>query len=368
MFFSECELKKALRDTRAAWYGLLSIPPSANAAFTGLLEEMLSHSDCKNSFTVVLGDLNFDLLEIPRPSATKNYLNLFQTLGFEQLITKATRPISNSLLDHIFVSQKYFVTDSGTLPLSLSDHLPIFVSLNSRSNIFKQPGHKTLHIRSHKSLSIDAFIDDLSCAPWSTLEVYKVVHMIRSAKRVFYRNAIKSNLDNSKNVWRIIRNISPVKCSNLPGHLSVNGHIVSDNTEIANQFNGHFANITSSVDLGDAPLYPNWDYISEFVASKLPSSAPLFTIPPISEQDVESSLSRLKSNKAVGLDGVDGYFLKIAASAISNSLTTVFKHLLWGVPGCLESCQGYAIVQGGLPSGPLKFSPNFCTCYCFKDS
>ena len=87
-------------------------PPSANAAFTGLLEEMLSHSDCKNLCTVVLGDLNFDLLEMPRPSATKNYLNIFQTLGFEQLITKATRPISNSLLDHIFVSQKDFVTDS----------------------------------------------------------------------------------------------------------------------------------------------------------------------------------------------------------------------------------------------------------------
>ena len=102
----------------------------------------------------------------------------------------------------------------------------------------------------------------------------KVVHMIRSAKRVFYRNAIKSNLDNPKNLWRIIRNISPAKCSNLPGHLSVNGHIVSDNTEIANQFNDHFANITSLVDLGDAPLYPNWVYISEFVASKLPSSAP----------------------------------------------------------------------------------------------
>ncbi|XP_068723783.1 uncharacterized protein [Montipora capricornis] len=331
------------------------------------------------TYLVVLGDLNFDLLEMSRPSATKNYLNISQTPGFEQLITKATRPILNSPLDHIFVSQKDFVTVPGTLPLSLSDRLPIFVSLNSRSNIFKQPRHKTLHIRSRKSLSIDAFIDDLSCAPWNTLEVFndpseaieqwyllfndvldthapvksrcvkrprppdwfsaeigvtikernrlhklasahnnssnwdayrharnKVVHMIRSAKRVFYRNAIKSNLDNPKNLWRIIRNISPAKCSNLPGYLSVNGHIVSDNTEIANQFNDHFANITSSVDHGDDPLYPNWDYISEFVASKLPSSAPLFIIPPISEQDVESSLSRLKSNKAVGLDGVDG--------------------------------------------------------------
>ncbi|XP_068697561.1 uncharacterized protein [Montipora foliosa] len=351
---------------------------------------MLSHSDCKNLFTVVLGDLNFDLLEMPRPSATKNYLNIFQTLDFEQLITKATRPISNSLLDHIFVSQKDFVTDSGTLPLSLSDHLPIFISLNSRSNIFKHPGHKTLHIRSRKSLSIDAFIDDLSCAPWSTLEVFndpseaieqwyllfndvldtqapvksrrvkrprppdwfsaeigvtikernrlhklalahnnssnwdayrharnKVVHMIRSAKRVFYRNAIKSNLDNPKNLWRIIRNISPAKCSNLPGHLSVNGHIVSDNTEIANQFNDHFANITLI-----SAMLPCTVIFKECWSEKV--DAPLFTIPPISEQHVESSPFRLKSNKAVGLDGVDGYFLKIAASAISNSLTTVF--------------------------------------------
>ena len=51
----------------------------------------------------------------------------------------------------------------------------------------------------------------------------KVVLMMRSAKRVFYRNAIKSNLDNPKNLWRIIRNISLAKCSNLPWHLSVNG-------------------------------------------------------------------------------------------------------------------------------------------------
>lgn len=100
---------------------------------------------------------------------------------------------------------------------------------------------------------------------------------------------------------------------------------MSGNTEIVNQFNYHFADITSSVDLSVAPLYPNWDYISEFVASRIPSSAPLSTIPPISEQDVESSLSRLKSNKAVGLDEVDDYFLQIAAPAISNSLTTVFN-------------------------------------------
>ena len=94
-----------------------------------------------------------------------------------------------------------------------------------------------------------------------------VVHVIRNAKRAFYRDAIKSNLDNPKNLWKIIRNITPSKCSNLPSHLSVDGKIVSNNTEIANLFNQHFANITSSVDLGDAPVCPNWDYFTNFVNS-----------------------------------------------------------------------------------------------------
>ena len=152
-----------------------------------------------------------------------------------------------------------------------------------------------------------------------------VVHMIRNAKRAFYRDAIKSNLDNPKNLWKIIRNITPSKCSNLPRHLSVDGKIVSNNTEIANLFNQHFANITSSVDLGDAPVCPNWDYFTNFVNSKLPCGTAPFSIPPITEDFVLSSLNRLPLNKAAGLDGIDGYFLKIAAPAISSSLTSVFN-------------------------------------------
>ena len=107
-----------------------------------------------------------------------------------------------------------------------------------------------------------------------------VVHMIRNANRAFYRDAIKSNVDNPKNLWKIIRNITPSKCSNLPSHLSIDGKIVSNNTEVAILFNQHFANITSSVDLGDSPVCPNWDYFTNFVNSKLPCGMAPFSIPP----------------------------------------------------------------------------------------
>ena len=51
----------------------------------------------------------------------------------------------------------------------------------------------------------------------------QVVHLIRKARRDFYRNSINCNLDNPKNLWKIIRNLALSQCSNLPSHLLVDG-------------------------------------------------------------------------------------------------------------------------------------------------
>ena len=64
------------------------------------------------------------------------------------------------------------VLKSGTLSLSLSDHLPVFVSWKSRSIKSKVPGHKTITFRSTKNISIDNFLSDLDRVPWNTLEMF----------------------------------------------------------------------------------------------------------------------------------------------------------------------------------------------------
>ena len=46
---------------------------------------------------------------------------------------------------------------------------------------------------------------------------------------------------------------------------------------------------------------------------------------PISENFVRTSLQQLSTNKATGLDDLSSYFLKIAASSISPSLTAIFN-------------------------------------------
>ena len=151
-----------------------------------------------------------------------------------------------------------------------------------------------------------------------------VVHLIRYAKRSFYRNSINNNLENPKNLWRIIRSLASSKCSKLPNHLTIDGMNYDDYYDIANFFNEHFANISSSVQLNHASDPPNWERIAYYVDSKLPSGVS-YCIPPISENFVRTSLQQLSTNKATGLDDLSSYFLKIAASSISRSLTAIFN-------------------------------------------
>ena len=238
------------------------------------MDSLLNKIDCERSRSIILGDFNFDLLnQIP---VNSRFIDLFHGFNYTQLISFATRPLQGTLLDHIFTNDMASVLKSGTLSLSLSDHLPVFVSWKSRSIKSKVPGHKTITFRSTKNISIDNFLSDLDRVPWNTLEMFndpnealeqwyclfnnvldihmpfktrrvkiqhqpewfsasissaikqrnnlhrrairyntelhwreyrlarnQVVHLIRKAKRDFYRNSINCNLDNPKNVWKI---------------------------------------------------------------------------------------------------------------------------------------------------------------------
>ena len=69
------------------------------------------------------------------------------------------------------------VLKSDTLSLSLSDHLPVFVSWKSRTIKSEVPGHKTITFRSTKNISFDNFLSDLDRVPWNTLEMFNDIPM-----------------------------------------------------------------------------------------------------------------------------------------------------------------------------------------------
>ena len=89
----------------------------------------------KKSKSIILGDINIDLLMHGEHKLTNEYLNMLQTFSYTPIITRATRfPQGRqlgtpSLLDHIFIN---FTPPSvsGILHHEITDHLPVFLNIH----------------------------------------------------------------------------------------------------------------------------------------------------------------------------------------------------------------------------------------------
>ena len=89
----------------------------------------------KKSNTVILGDLNIDLLTHNEDKETNELLNLMQIFNYTPIITRATRfPEGNqlgnpALLDHMFMN---FTPPchSSILHFDITDHLPVFLNFH----------------------------------------------------------------------------------------------------------------------------------------------------------------------------------------------------------------------------------------------
>lgn len=104
--------------------------------FTVTLSTLLQNSTIKKHKTILIGDLNINLLEHTTHTATNNFLSTLQTLNFFPHISRPTRfPDSlnlgePSLLDHIYTNTtSAFI--SGIIHYPISDHLPIFLNISS---------------------------------------------------------------------------------------------------------------------------------------------------------------------------------------------------------------------------------------------
>ena len=108
--------------------------------FTNELLTILNDNNIKNDKIILIGDMNINLLEHSSDQPTNEYLNALQTISFHPHITKPTRfPDQNqkgspSLLDHLFTNF-FYKSIPGILHYPVSDHLPVFISLDCDKSI-----------------------------------------------------------------------------------------------------------------------------------------------------------------------------------------------------------------------------------------
>ena len=122
-----------------------------------------------NPNVILIGDFNLDYLcpqKIP-----KKWASLAETFNLSQIIKEPTRvtDVTKSLIDHIYVTNSENVQESHVVKYSISDHYP--VGMTRKETVpYKKHSHTTISYRNFKEFNENAFLEDLSKAPFNTVE------------------------------------------------------------------------------------------------------------------------------------------------------------------------------------------------------
>ena len=131
-------LKLSLPSTRDTFIGNVYRAPdgSVATAIENIENQIISVAE-HNTPDVIMGDLNIDLCK--NNSDTRKLKSMTNRMALSQLIDKPTRitNTSRTCIDHIYINNESFNTQSGVIDLGLSDHCLVYTSRKRLK--FKQP-------------------------------------------------------------------------------------------------------------------------------------------------------------------------------------------------------------------------------------
>ena len=159
-----------LPKTRPILVGVCYRPPK-QCDFYELLEQSCNEGNGFTEFEcVILGDYNTNVIKTTRRSALVTSMYNFERIfGLKQLITEPTRvcPTSESIIDLIFVSQQDKISQSGVIPIGLSDHMLTFCTRKVVKGVINK--HKYVKLRSLKNYNKEIFVQELGNSSWSNV-------------------------------------------------------------------------------------------------------------------------------------------------------------------------------------------------------
>ena len=143
--------------------------------------------------------------------------------------------------------------------------------------------------------------------------------LIKKTKVEYFTNQINSCEKNPKEMWKIINKLTnkTSKITNI-SEINQNGNRVTDDATIANTLNEYFSEIGPKLasDLSQSSRSPE----SYLLPCKL-----RFQIQNVTTHEVFKSLSKLKTSKSTGYDGIPNKLLKDASDIIALSLVHTFN-------------------------------------------
>lgn len=111
-------------------------PSFDHASFLKHLDEIIHKISTSNKRCIIAGDFNIDLLQQSNSLIADNFLTSLSLGGFIPSITLPTRITSSSasLIDNFYINFPQSLIRSGILIDDISDHLPIFLSIDQNNS------------------------------------------------------------------------------------------------------------------------------------------------------------------------------------------------------------------------------------------
>ena len=139
-------------------------PPSSSVDFLDKINYIIDRASCECKEMIVLGDFNFDVSQDDGRSSNL-ITTCFEAYQMTQLINDPTRVTESTqtIIDLIFSSHPERVSESGVLPVHISDHYLVY-----GLHHWKVPKktNRSINFRCFNDIETNAFQDDLLYAPW----------------------------------------------------------------------------------------------------------------------------------------------------------------------------------------------------------
>ena len=156
----------------------------------------------------------------------------------------------------------------------------------------------------------------------------KLTHIIRIAKKNYFKEKFDMYRNNGKKTWETISEIlknKNKKTKVTDTFITSNGVPCTDNTDIANNFNIYFTTVGNT-------LAANLPQTDNDPIELIESNPDNFFCIPTTPAEINNIILHSKSKKSTGFDNIDSYIVKQIAPQIVNQLANIFnKSFLTGI-------------------------------------
>ena len=321
-----------------AFYPTISKPTRVTEHSATLLDNIITNITgyCIKS-GVLYNDISdhfpvFNLLQI-NSKISKKYEYIFKRMNTVNNIEKLNTELKNANWDDVFVDENpdsAYDTFLSILTSFINKCLPlkkvkrkindksewltkgILISCVQKNNLFK------------KLKKTPSQENELTYKTFKN----KLTHLIRIAKKNYFKEKFDMHRNNGKKTWETIGEIlknKNRKTTVTDTFITPNGKTCTDKTETANNFNKYFTTVGNT-------LAANLPQTGNDPIELIESNPDNFFCVPATPAEINNIILHSKSKKSTGFDNIDSYIVKQIAPQIVNQLADIFnKSFLTGI-------------------------------------